>query len=75
MTIEHKKISHKLEPRFDRVNQEKKTKYTQLYNTFKKSLGISACDVTSKREFDSAFDQLVTQLKKPSGKALAVDSR
>ena len=52
-----KRISHKLE---QQVNHEKKTKYTQLYQTFKKSLGINAGDIGSKQEFDQAFNQLVT---------------
>ena len=48
------KISHRLPSRFDEANNDKKTKYTQLYNTFKKSLGISA-DLDTNLEFDSAF--------------------
>ena len=51
-TTPAKRISHKLEPSFDQVNRDKKTKYTQLYHTFKKSLGINAGDIGSKQEFD-----------------------
>ena len=36
------KISHTLATPFDEANHDKKTKYAQLYQTFKKSLGISA---------------------------------
>ena len=41
------------------------TKYKSLYQTFKKSLGISA-DITSEVEFDSAFNNLVAQINKRS---------
>ena len=43
--------------------KENKAKYQQLYQTFKKSLGISG-DVKDKEEFDAAFEVLIGQLNK-----------
>ena len=43
--------------------KENKAKYQQLYQTFKRSLGISG-DVKDKEEFDAAFEVLIGQLHK-----------
>ena len=60
------KISHKTSALLEDNNsmpKENKAKYQQLYQTFKKSLGISG-DVKDKEEFDAAFEVLIGQLNK-----------
>ena len=58
------KISHKttaLLNTHDAFNWERKYKYHQLYQTFKKSLGIRE-DIRDKDEFDAAFSTLISQI-------------
>ena len=66
------KISHKtsaLLNTHDSFHRDKKYKYHQLYQTFKRSLGIRE-DIRDKDEFDAAFSTLISQIDKSKAGAL-----
>ena len=71
------KISHKttaLLNTHDAFNWDRKYKYHQLYQTFKKSLGIRE-DIRDKDEFDAAFSTLISQIDRNKAGALKLKDK